>query len=135
MAKVLLDPITRIEGHLSIEIDVQNGKVVDAKSIGNMYRGFEKILRGRNPLDANQITQRICGVCPVSHGLASSKCLDAAFRHPGFAFVDAKSQCTSNYGRRLGYRTAYDMLEHFKTAYRINDGAQTLADDEIGITA
>jgi len=79
MAKVLLDPITRIEGHLSIEIDVQNGKVVDAKSIGNMYRGFEKILRGRNPLDANQITQRICGVCPVSHGLASSKCLDAAF--------------------------------------------------------
>jgi 2-oxoglutarate ferredoxin oxidoreductase subunit beta len=64
-----------------------------------------------------------------------AKCLDAAFRHPGFAFVDAKSQCTSNYGRRLGYRTAYDMLEHFKTAYRINDGAQTLADDEIGITA
>ena len=80
MAKVLLDPITRIEGHLAIEIDVQNGKVVDAKSKGDMFRGFEKILRGRNPVDANQITQRICGVCPVSHGLASSKCLDAAFK-------------------------------------------------------
>jgi 2-oxoglutarate ferredoxin oxidoreductase subunit beta len=62
------------------------------------------------------------------------KCLDAAFRHPGFAFVDAKSQCTSNYGRRLGYRTAHDMLQHFKEAYRINDGAERLEDDEIGMT-
>jgi len=66
MAKIYLDPITRIEGHLSIEIDVQNGKVVDAKSKGDMFRGFEKILQGRNPVDANQITQRICGVCPVA---------------------------------------------------------------------
>lgn len=80
MAKVLLDPITRIEGHLSIEVDVQNGKVVNAWSKGDMFRGYEKILKGRNPVDANQITQRICGVCPVSHGIASSKCLDAAFK-------------------------------------------------------
>lgn len=79
MAKILIDPITRIEGHLAIEIDVQNGKIVDAKSIGDMFRGFEKILKGRNPVDANQLTQRICGVCPISHGLASSKCLDDAF--------------------------------------------------------
>ncbi|HPL17076.1 MAG TPA: nickel-dependent hydrogenase large subunit, partial [Spirochaetota bacterium] len=79
MAKVLIDPITRIEGHLSIEIDVENGKVVDAKSIGDMFRGFEKIFLGRNPLDANQLSQRICGVCPISHGIASSKCLEGAF--------------------------------------------------------
>lgn len=79
MARIPIDPITRIEGHLSIEIEVQNGRVVDAWSKGDMFRGFEKILRGRNPVDANQITQRICGVCPVSHGLASSKCLDSAF--------------------------------------------------------
>ena len=79
MARVVLDPISRIEGHLAIEIDVQNGVVKDAKSKGDMFRGFERILTGRNPVDANQITQRICGVCPVSHGLASSKCLDAAF--------------------------------------------------------
>ncbi len=79
MAKVLIDPITRIEGHLSIEIDVEGGKVVDAKSIGDMFRGFEKIFQGRNPLDANQLSQRICGVCPVSHGVASSKCLEGAF--------------------------------------------------------
>lgn len=79
MAKVLIDPITRIEGHLSIELDVQNGKVVDAKSKGDMFRGFEKLLKGRNPVDANQITQRICGVCPISHGIASSKSLEGAF--------------------------------------------------------
>jgi len=79
MAKVIIDPLTRIEGHLALELEVKNGKVVDAKSKGDMFRGFEKILQGRNPLDANQITQRICGVCPISHGLASSKCLDGAF--------------------------------------------------------
>lgn len=80
MAKVLIDPITRIEGHLSIELDVQNGKVVDAKSMGDMFRGYETILQGRNPVDANQIVQRICGVCPISHGEAASKCLDDAFK-------------------------------------------------------
>jgi len=79
MAKVLLDPITRIEGHLSVEVDVQDGKVAEANCRGDMFRVYESILRGRNPVDANQITQRICGVCPVPHGLASSKCCDAAF--------------------------------------------------------
>ena len=79
MAKIVIDPITRIEGHLSIEIDVQNGKVVDAWSIGDMYRGFERIFVGRNPLDSTQLSQRICGVCPISHGIASSKCLEDAF--------------------------------------------------------
>jgi Ni,Fe-hydrogenase I large subunit len=78
--KVLIDPLTRIEGHLSIEMDVQNGKVVDAKCRGDMYRGYESILQGRNPVDANQIVMRICGVCPVSHGQASSRCLDDAFK-------------------------------------------------------
>lgn len=80
MAKVILDPITRIEGHLSIEVDVQNDRVVDAKSRGDMFRGWERILLGRNPVDANQLTQRICGVCPVDHAVASSKCLDDAFK-------------------------------------------------------
>ena len=79
MAKVFIDPLSRIEGHLALELDVQNGQVVDAKSIGVMYRGLETILIGRNPVDSNQIMQRICGVCPVSHGLAASKCLDSAF--------------------------------------------------------
>ncbi|HOK03376.1 MAG TPA: nickel-dependent hydrogenase large subunit [Spirochaetota bacterium] len=77
--KVYIDPLTRIEGHLSIEMDVQDGKVVDAKCRGDMYRGYESILQGRNPVDAQQIVMRICGVCPVSHGQASSRCLDDAF--------------------------------------------------------
>jgi len=80
MAKVLIDPVTRIEGHLSVELDVVRGKVSDAQVRGDMFRGFEMILKGRNPVDANQITQRICGVCPVSHGIASSRCLDDAFK-------------------------------------------------------
>lgn len=79
MAKVYIDPLSRIEGHLSLELDVQKGKVVDAKSKGDMFRGYEMILKGRNPVDAMQITQRICGVCPVSHGIASVKNLDDAF--------------------------------------------------------
>ena len=79
MAKVYIDPLTRIEGHLSIEMDVQNGKVVDAKCRGDMFRGYETILQGRNPVHANQIVMRICGVCPVSHGEAASRCLDDAF--------------------------------------------------------
>jgi hydrogenase large subunit len=60
--KVIVDPITRIEGHLAIEIEVDGGKVVDAKTKGEMFRGWEKILKGRDPRDAQQITQRICGV-------------------------------------------------------------------------
>lgn len=77
--KVVVDPITRIEGHLKIEVEVENGKVTNAWSAGEMFRGFEIILKGRHPLDAQQITQRICGVCPSSHAQAATRNLDAAF--------------------------------------------------------
>ncbi|GIU73181.1 MAG: iron hydrogenase [Bryobacteraceae bacterium] len=76
--KVILDPLTRIEGHLGIEAVVDNGRVVDARCSGTLYRGFEQILIGRDPLDAVQITQRFCGVCPAAHALASAQCLDNA---------------------------------------------------------
>ena len=78
--KITIDPITRIEGHLSISIDVESGRVTNAFSKGEMFRGFEAILKGRDPLDAQQITQRICGVCPVSHGMASILAQDEAYR-------------------------------------------------------
>ena len=71
-ATIAIDPVTRIEGHLKVEVVVENGKVVDAKLTGGMYRGFESILRGRHPRDAAQIVQRICGVCPTAHATASS---------------------------------------------------------------
>ncbi|GAB6906253.1 Periplasmic (NiFe) hydrogenase large subunit [Desulfosarcina cetonica] len=76
---IVIDPITRIEGHLSISIDVASHQIVQAHSKGEMFRGFEVILKGRNPLDAQQITQRICGVCPVSHGMASILAQDQAY--------------------------------------------------------
>ena len=73
---IAVDPVTRIEGHLKAEVKVEDGKVVDARLTGGMYRGFETIMKGRDPRDASQITQRICGVCPVSHALASSMALE-----------------------------------------------------------
>ncbi len=79
MAKVTIDPITRIEGHLKIETEVEGGVVKDARSTGNLFRGIEIILRGRDPRDAQVIAQRICGVCPQSHGMAAALCLDSAF--------------------------------------------------------
>ncbi len=79
MPKVIIDPVTRIEGHLKIEVDIDNGEVVDAHSSGTLFRGFEIILKGRDPRDAQHITQRICGVCPTSHAMASARCLDDAF--------------------------------------------------------
>lgn len=77
--KIVVDPVTRIEGHLKVEVTVADGKVVDARTTGGMFRGFEMILKGRDPRDASQITQRICGVCPIGHGQASVLALDDAF--------------------------------------------------------
>jgi Ni,Fe-hydrogenase I large subunit len=81
--KIVIDPVTRIEGHLKIEVEVENGKVSNARSSGEMFRGWEIILKGRDPKDAQMITQRICGVCPSAHAQASTLCLDNAFGiHP-----------------------------------------------------
>jgi hydrogenase large subunit len=79
VTKITIDPVTRIEGHLKIETTVEDGVVKDARSVGNLFRGIEIILRGRDPRDAQVIAQRICGVCPQSHGVAATKCLDSAF--------------------------------------------------------
>jgi hydrogenase large subunit len=79
MAKIVIDPVTRIEGHLKIECTVENGVVKDSRATGNLFRGLELILRGRDPRDAQIIAQRICGVCPQSHGIAATLNLDSAF--------------------------------------------------------
>lgn len=78
--KIVIDPVTRIEGHLKITCEVDDGKIIDAYSSGTMWRGIEVILRGRDPRDAQHITQRICGVCPMAHGTAATLCLDDAFK-------------------------------------------------------
>lgn len=77
--KVHIDPVTRIEGHLAVSVEVESGKVSKGYCKGEMFRGFETILKGRDPLDAQQITQRICGVCPVSHGMASVLAQEQAY--------------------------------------------------------
>ncbi len=62
MTKIAIDPITRIEGHLRIEVEVEDGVVTDAWASSTMFRGIETILKGRDPREAWAMTQRICGV-------------------------------------------------------------------------
>ncbi|HIJ79947.1 MAG: nickel-dependent hydrogenase large subunit [Desulfobulbaceae bacterium] len=78
--KIDLGPVTRIEGHLNVHTTVENGIVTDAQCVSEMFRGFEVILQGRDPLDAQQITQRICGVCPYAHAIASSYAQENAYK-------------------------------------------------------
>jgi hydrogenase large subunit len=78
MARVVVDPITRIEGHLRIEAVVENGVITDAFSAGTMVRGLEKILIGRDPRDAWAFCERVCGVCTTVHALASVRAVEDA---------------------------------------------------------
>ncbi|MDH3391608.1 MAG: nickel-dependent hydrogenase large subunit, partial [Desulfobulbaceae bacterium] len=76
MSKLIsIDPFNRIEGDLRIELEIDANTVISAKSSGIMFRGFERIMPGRSPMDALVITPRICGICSGSHGVAAAKCL------------------------------------------------------------
>lgn len=79
MARTVIDPLTRIEGHLRVEVEVEGGEVKDAWVSGTLYRGMETVLKGRRPQDAFYISQRICGVCPISHGHASTMSAESAY--------------------------------------------------------
>ncbi|MGK7346146.1 MAG: nickel-dependent hydrogenase large subunit [Candidatus Nitrospinota bacterium M3_3B_026] len=85
----VIDPITRIEGHLRVEIELENGAVKDAWSSGTLWRGFEVFMKGRDPRDAWIIAQRVCGVCTEVHALASVKCVEDAIgiKIPGNARI------------------------------------------------
>lgn len=78
MTHVVVDPVTRIEGHLRIEAEVDGGSVKDAWSSSTMFRGIELILKGRDPRDAWAFTQRICGVCTTVHAIASIRAVENA---------------------------------------------------------
>ena len=78
MARVVVDPITRIEGHLRIEVQEENGRIENAWSSSTQFRGIETIMEGRDPRDAWAFTQRICGVCTVVHALASCRAVEDA---------------------------------------------------------
>lgn len=78
MPTLTIDPITRIEGHLRVEIKVEDGRIVQARCSGALFRGIELILIGRHPWDAQRLTTRICGVCPIAHATAAAFALDQA---------------------------------------------------------
>jgi hydrogenase large subunit len=78
--RVTIDPVTRIEGHLRVDVEVDGGRVKKAWASGQMWRGVENILIGRDPRDAWAITQRICGVCTTVHAMASVRAVENALQ-------------------------------------------------------
>ena len=76
--RIVVDPVTRIEGHLRVEVEIQDGTIVEAFSSGTMVRGLEIILKGRDPRDAWAFTERVCGVCTTVHALASVRTVEDA---------------------------------------------------------
>ncbi|MCX6285333.1 MAG: nickel-dependent hydrogenase large subunit [Bacteroidetes bacterium] len=76
--RIVIDPITRIEGHLRVEIEVKDGKITDAYSAGTLVRGIETILKGRDPRDAWAFVGRVCGVCTSTHSLTSVRTVENA---------------------------------------------------------
>ncbi len=80
MTRIVVDPVTRIEGHLRIEANLEGGKILDAWSCGTMFRGIELVLKGRDPREAWIWAQRICGVCTVVHALAAVRAVENALQ-------------------------------------------------------
>jgi hydrogenase large subunit len=80
MARIVVDPVSRIEGHLRIEANLEGGKISDAWSSGTMFRGIEMILQGRDPREAWIWAQRICGVCTMVHAIASVRAVEDALK-------------------------------------------------------
>lgn len=77
---ITIDPVTRISGFLDISTEVEDNIVTNAKTSGLLFRGFEKMLKGRPPLDAIYFTERICGICSTSHAITSSLALQDALK-------------------------------------------------------
>jgi len=105
--KVVVDPITRIEGHLRIEAQSENGMVSKAWASSTQFRGIELILQGRDPRDAWAFTQRICGVCTAVHAIASCRAVEDA--------LDIKIPANANIIRNLvnGMQYIQDHVIHF----------------------
>src|SRR5271165_5105827 len=79
--RIVVDPVTRIEGHMRVEVNVDENNVIrNAVSTGTMWRGIEVILRGRDPRDAWAFTERICGVCTSIHAVASIRAVENALK-------------------------------------------------------
>jgi len=105
--RIVIDPITRIEGHLRIETQVDNGMVTSAWSTGTLFRGIETILKGRRPEDAWLFTQRLCGVCTYVHGSSSVRCVEDALN----LTVPANARIVRNL--LMGAQFLHDHIVHF----------------------
>jgi hydrogenase large subunit len=105
--RIVVDPITRIEGHLRIEAEMQGENIAQAYSSGTMVRGIETILRGRDPRDAWAFTQRICGVCTLVHGIASVRAVEDALKYD----IPPNARLIRNL--MIGAQTIHDHVMHF----------------------
>ncbi|MGA8204041.1 MAG: nickel-dependent hydrogenase large subunit [Woeseiaceae bacterium] len=106
-ARVVVDPITRIEGHLRIEAQMDGDRIAEAWSSGTMVRGIEIILRGRDPRDAWAFAQRICGVCTLVHGIASVRAVEDALKYE----IPRNAQLIRNL--MIGAQYVHDHVMHF----------------------
>jgi [NiFe] hydrogenase large subunit len=107
MSRIVIDPVTRIEGHLKIEVELDGDTVVDAWSSGTLFRGIELILKGRQPQDASLLTQRLCGVCTYVHAVASIRCVEDS----GKIAVPANARILRNL--MMGAQYVHDHPIHF----------------------
>ena len=107
MAHITVDPVTRIEGHLRIDVEVEGGRVQNAWSSGQMFRGIERILLGRDPREAWIFTQRFCGVCTTVHAMASVRSVENA--------LGLEIPLNAQYIRNLiiGAHAMHDHIVHF----------------------
>jgi hydrogenase large subunit len=105
--RLVVDPVTRIEGHLRIEAQMAEGRIEQAYSSGTMVRGIEIILRDRDPRDAWALTQRICGVCTLVHGMASIRAVENALKWP----IPPNAQLIRNL--MIGAQYVHDHVMHF----------------------
>lgn len=128
---IVVDPLTRIEGHLRIEVEVENGKVKNARSCGTLFRGLEIILKGRDPRDAQHFTQRACGVCTYTHALASTRALEDAMG------ISIPKNATYIRNLVLGMQFLHDHIVHFYHLHALDfvDVTSALAADPVKAAA
>jgi hydrogenase large subunit len=105
--KITIDPITRISGFLETKVQVEENIIVDAETSGLLFRGFEKMLKNRQPLDAVYFTERICGICSTAHAVAAATALEDALK--------IKISVNDSYMRNLihGFEFIQNHIRHF----------------------
>ncbi len=113
--KVVVDPITRIEGHLRIEVQAEDGRIAEAWASSTQFRGIEIVMQGRDPRDAWAFTQRICGVCTVVHAIASCRAVEDAIG------IQIPPNATTIRNLVHGMQTVQDHVVHFLTFGRVPD--------------